>query len=397
MSYKKFDQIQLGDFAELKHIITDTDVKKFVELTGDNNPLHVNRDFAKRTIYKDTVAHGMLGASFISTIIGKHIPGAGALWVSQNFYFLLPVRVGDELNIYARVIEKHSSQNILVLETKITNQYKQTVVNGIGKVRMLEIDSGDDQETTPSDQKVVIIIGASRGIGAATAEYLARKGYRIVINYSKDHTGAESVLSAIRDSGGEAMMYQADVRDQRSVTSMVNEVMKHYGTVSGLVYGATSKIIATDFAALEWKDLEMHLDVQVRGAFNCVQSVLKEFLEKKIGSVVILGSIAADSTPPIKWTGYSVAKAALQTLVKSLALEYGPMGIRFNVVSPGMTETGLLADIPEKVRLLTKMQIPLRRLAKPNDIAHAIGFLLSPEASHITGETLRVYGGQLML
>ena len=397
MSNKNFDQIKIGDFAELKHLITEADVKKFVELTGDDNPLHVNKAFAKKTIYKDTVAHGMLGASFISTLIGKYIPGDGALWVSQNFEFLLPVRVGDELTIFARVMEKYNSQNILVLETQITNQNKQTVVTGIGKVKMLQIEEDEINDAPCVDQKVVIITGASRGIGAATAEYLASKGYRVVINYSKDQMGAESVLSAIRDKGGEAMIYQADVTDQGAVNAMVKDVVRHYGTVTDLVYGATSKIIPTDFQALEWKDLEMHLNVQLKGAFYCVQRVLNEFLIKKAGTVVMLGSIAADATPPLKWTGYSAAKSAMQSLVKSLALEYGPLGIRFNLVSPGMTETGLIADIPEKARLLTKMQIPLRRLAQPNNIAHAIGFLLSNEAAHITGETLRVYGGQLML
>lgn len=397
MSHKNFEEIPLGHFAELKHIITEDDVRKFVDLTGDDNPLHVNKAFSKKTIYQDTVAHGMLGASFLSTLIGKYIPGDGALWVSQNFNFLLPVRIGDELTLFAKVIEKHDSQHILVLETKITNQHKQIVTDGIGKVKLLKMVENEEENIPPIDKKVVIITGASRGIGASTAQYLANQGYSVVINYSKDKHGAESVFSTICSNGGSAMTYQADVRDSSAVNNMVTEVIKRFGTVTSLVCGATSKIIATDFDALTWEDLMIHFDVQLRGTFNCVKSVLKEFLQKKIGSVVILGSIAADATPPLKWTGYSSAKAALQTFSKSLALEYGPVGIRFNVVSPGMTETGLISDIPEKARLMTKMQTPLKRLAKPKDIAHAIAFLLSPEASHITGETLRVYGGQLML
>ena len=146
-----------------------------------------------------------------------------------------------------------------------------------------------------------------------------------------------------------------------------------------------------------FEDIELHFEVQVRGAFNCVKRVLREFMTNKQGSVVFLGSITADATPILKWTGYSSAKAALHTLAKSLALEYGPHGIRFNIVSPGMTETSLIADIPEKARLLAKMQNPLRRLAKPEDIVGAIEFLLSQNAHHITGETIRINGGQLML
>lgn len=399
MTNKTFEQFQVNDTAKLRHVITQEDVNKFVELTGDDNPLHVNKAFAKNTIMKDTVAHGMLGASFISTLIGKYIPGEGALWVSQNFEFLLPVRIGDELTISARIIEKYESQKILVLETHIINQYKQSVVTGIGKVKMLEIENNleDINISIRDEKKVILIIGASRGIGAETAEYLAKKGYCVALNYSKDQINAESVLASIREKGGEAIACQADVRNREAVDHMVDKIIKHYGTLSGLVYGATNKMVAADFHALDWDDMNAHLDVQLRGAFNCVQRVLKEFIPNQNGSVIFLGSIAADSTPPLKVTGYAAAKAALQMMAKSLALEYGPLGIRFNIVSPGMTETGLIADIPEKAKLLTKMQIPLRKLAKPHDIACAIEFLLSQEAGHITGETLRIYGGQLML
>ncbi|MBA3660208.1 MAG: SDR family oxidoreductase [Gammaproteobacteria bacterium] len=398
MPNKKFAQYKIGDSAHLIHKITEDDVTKFANLTGDDNPLHVNKAFARKTVFKDTVAHGMLGASFVSTLIGKHIPGDGALWISQNFDFLLPVRIGDELKVFAEVIEKHISQNTLVLAIQITNQHKQAVVKGSAKVKCLEWEETETlQSQSLPDEKVILITGGSRGIGAATAKYLAAKGYRIAINYSQDHEGANSVVTDIIAAGGEAIACQADVRDANAIKRMIGEVKNKFGTITGLVYGATSKVIATDFHHLEWQDIEDHFNIQFRGAFHCVQAVLKEFLEKKRGSVVFIGSLAADATPLLKVTGYATAKAALQTLSKTLALEYGPLGIRFNVVSPGMTETGLIADIPEKTRLLTKMQIPMRKLAKPQDIASAIGFLISEESGHITGETLRVYGGQLMI
>lgn len=399
MASKLFDEFQVGDFANFEHIITEEEVMRFAELTGDNNPLHVNKSYARKTIFKDTVVHGMLCASFISTMVGKHIPGEGALWVSQNFDFLLPVRINDTLTVFAKIIEKHQSQQILVLEMLITNQHKQCVLKGIGKVKKLdlELDPAENTETVEQDKKVVIVVGGSRGIGAATAQHLAKKGYRVVINYSKDQSSAEHVQNLIHEQGGEAIIYQADVRNPDAVNGAVDKAINVYGTVTSLVYGATSKIIATDFHELQWQDISEHFEIQLRGAFNCVKAVLPEFVAKKQGAVVFLGSIAADVTPPLKWTGYASAKSALHTFAKSLALEYGPQGIRFNTVSPGMTETGLIADIPEKARLLTKMQIPLRRLAKPQDIAGAIEFLLSQDAGHITGETLRVYGGQLML
>jgi 3-oxoacyl-[acyl-carrier protein] reductase len=112
-------------------------VRKFVEMTGDNNPLHLDRTYAESTSYKDIVVHGMLGASFISTVIGTKLPGAGALWISQNMEFLLPVRLGDVLTISVKVLKKHERDQLLELDTRIVNQNKQLILNGVGKVKVL--------------------------------------------------------------------------------------------------------------------------------------------------------------------------------------------------------------------------------------------------------------------
>src|SRR5206468_11500179 len=116
-------------------------------------------------------------------------------------------------------------------------------------------------------------------------------------------------------------------------------------------------------------------------------------LQSEGGSIVFLGSIVADGTPPAQQLGYTVAKAGLSALARSLAVELGPKGIRVNVVSPGMTRTSMIETLPEKARMLAKAQAPLRQLADPLDIAQSVVFLLSPAASHITGETIRVCGG----
>ena len=97
--FKDFSEIQVGDSESISKTITESDVRRFVEMTGDDNPLHVDSAYAESTAFKDIVVHGMLGASYISTVIGTRLPGTGALWVSQNFDFLLPVRLGDELSI----------------------------------------------------------------------------------------------------------------------------------------------------------------------------------------------------------------------------------------------------------------------------------------------------------
>ena len=121
----KFDKIKLNQTAEIKHTITEDDINKFVELTGDDNRIHVDSNFAAETGFKKPVAHGMLGASFISTVIGTKLPGDGALWFSQSLDFLLPVRIGDQLSIKAKVIKKDKRSRAITLDTVILNQNRQ--------------------------------------------------------------------------------------------------------------------------------------------------------------------------------------------------------------------------------------------------------------------------------
>ena len=135
---KSYDKIKIGQKAELTHTVKKSDIEKFVELTGDNNKIHTDEIYASKTTYKKPVVHGMLGASFISTVIGTKLPGDGALWYSQSLEFLHPVRIGDKLNIIAKVINKIDRTKTIELQTNIFNQSKQKVTTGIAKVKVLE-------------------------------------------------------------------------------------------------------------------------------------------------------------------------------------------------------------------------------------------------------------------
>ena len=139
----KYTEIKIGDKAEVIHTITESDISKFVDLTGDDNKLHVNKDFASRTELKKPVVHGMLGASFISTLIGTKLPGDGALWFSQTLEFLKPVRVGDTISVLAEVISKNDKAKVIELKTEIYNQNKQIVTSGISKIKVVEIKTNE--------------------------------------------------------------------------------------------------------------------------------------------------------------------------------------------------------------------------------------------------------------
>lgn len=393
---KKIDDFKVGDKAEFTHVITMAEIQKFAEITGDDNPLHVNRKYADQTSFKGIVAHGMLSASFFSTMVGKYLPGDGALWIKQSLNFLLPVRPGDGLKVHAEVKQISISQRTMTIYASIHNQFGQKVLDGEGVVTVLNIEKPEQIKNEDKPTPTVLISGASRGIGSATAMLLGKSKCRVVLNYNSDKESAEELCQKLIEIGADAIAVQADVSDSIQVQKMVKKVVSHYGTLTGLVNNACPKIIPVKFLESNWDDYQKHIDVQLKGMFNCTKEVLPIFIKSSYGSVVSISSVYADM-PALYFSSYVAAKSAIVGLNRSLALEFGPMGIRFNVVSPGVTDTKMISEIPEKARLLIKMQTPLRQIAAPEDVAGSIEFLLNEKSKHITGEIIRVCGGQVML
>lgn len=239
---------------------------------------------------------------------------------------------------------------------------------------------------------VVIISGASRGIGAEVARSLAALGHAVVVNFHQSEAQALAVAEEIMSRGGRAIAHGADVADERAVREMVARAHKEFGSFDGVVNNAAGPIEPRDFSDLTWDEIQQHIDVQLKGAFNLTRAVLPHLLEQKRGVIVNIASLYADAPPP-KLLPYSMVKAALVAVSKSLAVEFGPQGLRVNTVSPGMTTTDLISNVPEKIKLVTKMQTPLRRLAAPEDVSGVVAFLFSEEASFITGQNIGVNGG----
>lgn len=391
--FADFDAIQIGDREQLVKVITETDIRKFVEMTGDDNPLHVDRVFAQSTSFKDIVVHGMLGASFISTVIGTKLPGPGALWLAQNLEFLHPVRLGDELTVSCTVLRKNDRERLLELDTRILNQNQQLVVSGQGKVKVLVGRVAREREQQRSGPGVAIVTGATGGIGEAICRRLAQSGFQIVVNYHSKKDDARRLVVDIEESGGLAVAVHADVSTPAGAETLRDAAVKTFGAIDALVNNASPKINPKQFGVMEWSDIQQHLDVQLRGAFLMSKTCLPSMVERRRGRIVNITSQVIEGVPAVTWTSYAIAKAALATMSRYLAAEYGPSGISVNCVSPGMTDTPLIGDIPEKVQLMIARQTPLRRLATPEDIAGAVAYLLSDEGAYVTGQTLRVNGG----
>jgi 3-oxoacyl-[acyl-carrier protein] reductase len=391
-----FDALKVGDCRQLSKTITDEDIRKFVELTGDNNPLHVDRKFASETAFKDIVVHGMLGASFISTVIGTQLPGPGALWVSQAMDFLLPVRRGDRLTVSCTVLKKHERERLLELETRIVNQNGQAVLKGQGKVKMLMERAAATAPARQDLSRVALVTGGAGGIGEAICRRLARDGFQVVINYQASRERAESIAQDIAAADGKAVAVQADVATPDGAERLLLEARRHFGEVGVLVNNASPRIYPKALADTEWADIQRQIDVQLKGAFLLSKHCAADMSSRGAGRIVNITSQVIEGTPSLHWTGYAVAKTALAALSRNLAAELGPRGVTVNCVAPGMTETGLIGDIAEKHQMVIARQTPLRRLARPDDVASAVAWLVSEEARFVTGQTVNVNGGMVM-
>lgn len=384
--------IKAGDTAKLVKKITGADIAAFAQLSGDRNPLHVDAEFARGTSFQRPVAHGMILASYVSTLVGMHLPGPGALWSNQSFRWLKPVFAGDEVEVVLRVTQVSVGANTLTIEVSAVNQNGAKVMEGEGSVMLLTRTERKGEKAL--SERVALVSGSSRGIGAATAFELARAGACVGVNYLTQADAARSLCRAIADAGGNAFAVQADVTNPEAVAEAMELVSRQFGKpVDVVVNNAAIPPVAKPFLELGWQEVQDMIDVSVRGAFNCARVALPRMLEAGSGVIVNIGSALNHAAPPAQWTAFVTAKAALLAMTRSLAVEFGPKGVRVNMVSPGTTETDAIAAIPERLRKVQAMQTPLRRLAAPEDVARTVAFLCSEAGQYITGADIPVSGG----
>ena len=243
--------------------------------------------------------------------------------------------------------------------------------------------------------KVAIVTGSSRGIGAATAKLLAKNGAKVAVNYVQNKKEGESVLKDIHGIGGEAILVQADVTVLEQVENMVRMTEKELGPVDILVNNANMSFPVMPFAQYKWEDFERKLLNEMKASFFCCQTVVPGMIERAAGCIVNVSS-GLSRVPGAGFIAHSSAKSALDSFSKSLALELAPHGIRVNVVAPGLTITDATANQPKEMHEAIAAHTPLRRLAKPEDIAGAILFYCSDESRSETGTYLPVCGSTQM-
>ena len=244
------------------------------------------------------------------------------------------------------------------------------------------------------DGKTALVTGASRGIGRAIALRLAAEGARVAINYAGNVKAAEEVKAAIEAAGGTAILCRADVADSAAVEAMVADVAKEFGAIDILVNNAG---ITRDTLLMRMKDEDFAkvLDTNLKGVFYCTKAVAKLMMKKRAGRIINMASVVG-LVGNAGQTNYAAAKAGVIGFSKSAAKELASRGITVNVVAPGFIGTDMTAGLPESVKEKMLTDIPLGRMGEPEDVANAVLFLASDQASYITGQVVNVDGGMVM-
>ncbi len=245
---------------------------------------------------------------------------------------------------------------------------------------------------------VMIVTGGGRGIGAATARLAAKRGYAVCVNYLSDRASADSVVQDIRDEGGSAIAVPGDVASEKDVIHLFSECDRSLGPLTALVNNAGIVARSSRVEAMDAERLQRMFATNVIGAFLCAREAVKRMSKKhggKGGAIVNLSSAAARLGSPGEWVDYAASKGAIDTMTIGLAKELAADGIRVNCVRPGFVNTGIhaAAGEPDRIERLRE-GIPMKRGGEPEEVARAILWLLSEEASYSTGAILDVTGGR---
>jgi 3-oxoacyl-[acyl-carrier protein] reductase len=243
-----------------------------------------------------------------------------------------------------------------------------------------------------SSNRVVVVTGSGRGIGAAIAIRLAQSGARVAVNYFKDKDSAFQVLSRIRSTEGDAILVQADVREPDQARRLIDEAVSAFGRLDALINNAHTLFERASILDLSWEQIQEQIDGSLRSSFYCSKYAIPYMKVGKCPAILNISSVTAQ-LPEMGFAHRNVAKAALEGFTRCLAVETAPLGIRVNALSVGWTETNQLGEFCVDFLDRKKLDIPMKRFASPEEIAEIAFFMLSPVSSYMTSVVLPVTGG----
>jgi 3-oxoacyl-[acyl-carrier protein] reductase len=245
------------------------------------------------------------------------------------------------------------------------------------------------------ENQVAMVTGGRRGIGFTIAQILGENGARVAINDVAPQEEIEKAVEELKEQGIEARGYIADVTKKEEIKTVVQDIINTWGQIDILVNnaGITRDALLVRMKDEDWKAV---LEVGVQGVYYCTKEVLRYMMKKRYGRIINISSVVGVMGNAGQ-TNYSTAKAAILGFTKSLAREVASLGITVNAVAPGFINTEMTKKLPEEVREVWLQQVPLRRWGEPEEVAQVVAFLASRAAGYITGQTIHVNGGLVMI
>ena len=239
--------------------------------------------------------------------------------------------------------------------------------------------------------KIALVTGGSRGIGKAIAKRLASQGATVVINFAQNETAANQTIKEIDDSGGQAFASKFDVSDFDKAHQEIDKIIEKFGGLHILINNAG---ITQDTLLMRMKeeDWDSVISINLKGIFNCTKAVTRNMFKQREGRIVNLTSVVGEMGNAGQ-TNYAASKAGIIGFTKACAREMAPRGITVNAISPGFIKTDITDQLTEDLKKDYISRIPMNRFGTPEDIAGAVSFLVSDDATYITGEVFRINGG----
>ncbi|MFA5880409.1 MAG: SDR family oxidoreductase [Candidatus Margulisiibacteriota bacterium] len=247
--------------------------------------------------------------------------------------------------------------------------------------------------------KLIVIVGGTGGIGSEMAKLFLLNGEKVCITHYEGLDQAKEVVSqkiASEVNTDKCFLYQADLESDISVDNIFQKIHKDHGNIDVIIFAATALTQPKHFFTKEWQDFNKHINIQIKGLFSVVKNTAEQIKEKHKTKFIILLTEYCIGVPPASLSDYITAKYGLMGLAKSLAVELAGYNCTVNMISPGMTKTSLLSNLPPKLIEITAMKNPLKRIAIPRDVANVALFLASDDSDYLNGVNITVNGGSVM-
>lgn len=406
---RTFDELSIGDSAELSCVLTQRDIGLFAVVSGDVNPAHLDAEFAERSRFHGVIGHGMWGAALISAVLGTRLPGPGTIYLGQELRFLRPVRPGDAITARVSVIELQSDKGIAVLDCDCVNQFGETVIHGRAEVlaprervewspqrlpsASLHLGGPDPLDLT-GKRGLIVGIANDQSIAYGCASAMAAAGAELAITYLNGR--AEPHVRPLAEALGAPLILPCDVREPGQLEAVFAAIEREWGRLDFVLHSIA-------FAPRE----DLHgrvVDASAAGFAQAMDVSCHSFLRMaklaeplmREGGTLLTVTFYGSSRVVENYNLMGPVKAALESAVRYIAAELGPQRIRVHAISPGPIRTRAASGIDRFDELLADaaVRVPARQLADIADVGQLARYLVSDAAQRITGTVIPVDGGQ---